>query len=193
MSIPNDPYQQIRDAEREQRRASRKKKWAEREKSFWKAFLFTEDGKPKSGLFLYTFCLSFVLLGVYLAAFFFSIEKLTGPTQNLPVFWGNLIESLAASIVGLLLTLLLHKLLPDKRLMFGSYLWLALYAVASLITLLVILRGTGASGALFTFFGWFVAVPLALGLIVSYLLYRHDYSAPSHEEQPAWKQYTQRR
>ena len=46
MSIPNDPYQQIRDAEREQRRAARKKKWAEREKGFWKAFLFTEDGKP---------------------------------------------------------------------------------------------------------------------------------------------------
>ena len=194
MSIPNDPYQQIRDAEREQRRAARKKKWAEREKGFWKAFLFTEDGKPKSGLMVYTFCLSFVMLGIYLAAFFFAIEKLTGPTAGLPVFLGNLIQSLAASAVGLLLSFVLHKLLPDKRLVFGSYLWLVLYAVASLITLLIMLRGTGAAGALFTFFGWFVAVPLVLGVAVSYLLYRRDYVPDrTAEERPAWKKYTDRR
>ena len=194
MSIPNDPYQQIRDAEREQRRAARKKKWAEREKGFWKAFLFTEDGKPKSGLMVYTFCLSFVMLGIYLAAFFFTIEKLTGPTAGLPVFLGNLIQSLAASAVGLLLSFVLHKLLPDKRLVFGTYLWLVLYAVASLITLLIMLRGTGTAGALFTFFGWFVAVPLVLGVAVSYLLYRRDYvPARTAEERPAWKKYTDRR
>ena len=193
MSIPNDPYQQIRDAEREQRRASRKKKWAEREKGFWKAFLFTENGKPKSGLMIYTFCLSFVLLGIYFAAFFLALEYLTGPTAALPVFLGNLIQSLVASALGLLLSFLLHKLLPDKRLVFGSYLWLVLYAAASLITLLIMLRGTGAASAMLTFFGWFVAIPLVLGTAVSYLLYRRDYSPPRVEEEPAWKKYTQRR
>lgn len=194
MTIQNDPYQQIHDAEREQRKVARKKKWAEREKRFWKTFLFTENGKPKSGLMVYTFCLSFVLLGIYIAAFFFSIEQLTDLTVGIPVFLGNLIQSLAASAVGLLLSFLLHKLLPDKRLVFGTYLWLALYAVASLVTLLIMLKGTGAAGALFTFFGWFVVVPLALGLAVSYLLYRRDYAPRrANEEEPAWKRYTQRR
>ena len=115
------------------------------------------------------------LLGIYFAAFFLALEYLTGPTAAFPVFLGNLIQSLAASAVGLLLSFVLHKLLPDKRLVFGTYLWLVLYAVASLITLLIMLRGTGAAGALFTFFGWFVAVPLVLGVAVSYLLYRRDY------------------
>ena len=162
--------------------------------SFWSAFRMTENGKPKSGLLVYTFCLSFVMLAVYGAAFFVVIEGLHNLTAGLPVFWGNLIQSLAAAIVGLLVSILLHFVLTDKRLMFGTYLWLVLYAVASLITLLIMLRGTGAAGALFTFFGWFVAVPLVLGVAVSYLLYRRDYvPARTAEERPAWKKYTDRR
>ena len=47
---------------------------------FWKAFLFTEDGKPKSGLMVYTFCLSLVYVPLYMAAFYFSIEWLTPGT-----------------------------------------------------------------------------------------------------------------
>ena len=194
MADRNDYYQQIQDAERDQRTAARKKKWAEREKNFWKAFLFTEDGKPKSGLMVYTFCLSFVLLGVYIAAFFFAIEELSGVTAGLPVFLGNLIQSLAASAVGLLLSFLLHVVLTDKRLVFGTYLWLALYAAAALVTLLIMLRGTGAALSLLTVFGWFVVIPLALGLGMSYLLYRRDYApARKVEEEPEWKKYTQRR
>lgn len=194
MAKQDDFYQQVQDIEKEQRKTARKKKWDEREKKFWKTFLFTENGKPKSGLMVYTFCLSFVLLGVYIAAFFFAIEALTSLTAGLPVFLGNLLQSLAAGAAGMLLGMLLHVLLPDKRLVFGTYLWLVLYAVVSLITLLIMLRGTGAAGALFTFYGWFVAIPLAMGLAASYALYRKDY-APSHtqEEEPAWKKYTQRR
>lgn len=161
--------------------------------SFWSAFRMTENGKPKSGLLVYTFCLSFVMLAVYGVAFFVVIEGLHNLTAGMPVFWGNLIQSLAAAIVGLLVSMLLHFVLPDKRLMFGTYLWLALYAVACLITLLIYLQGTGAVGALLTFYGWFVVIPLVLGLVVTHYLFRRDYVPPKPDDEPAWKKSIQRR
>ena len=38
--------------EREDRRRARQKKWEERSKHFWRTFLFTENGKPKSGFLI---------------------------------------------------------------------------------------------------------------------------------------------
>ena len=193
MDHQDDFYQQIHDMDKQRSRAARKEKWEKREKSFWKAFLFTENGKPKSGLILYTFCLSFVLLLLYLAIFSLVLEYLGKPLEAVPAFWGNLLQSLAAGALGLACAWLAHRLLPDKRLIFGSYLWLALFALAAVITLLIMLRGTGASGGMLVFFGWFVAIPLAMGLAGSYALYRRDYApAPAQEDAP-WKQYTQRR
>lgn len=184
----------IEDADREQRRAARKKKWEAREKKFWRAFLFTEDGKPKSGLVIYTFCLSIGLVLLCLLAFNCSIEWLTPALASLPVFWNNLIQSLAAGAAMLLVSVVLHLIFKDKRLMFGSYLWLAFYAVVMLIAMLVILRGTGAWREFLAFFGWFVAIPVALGLLVTGLLYRRDYTPPATaEEAEPWKKFTQRR
>lgn len=193
MDHQDDFYQQIHDMDKQRSRAARKEKWEKREKSFWKAFLFTENGKPKSGLILYTFCLSFLFLLLYLAIFSLVLEYLGKPLEAVPAFWGNLLQSLAAGALGLACAWLAHRLLPDKRLIFGSYLWLALFALAAVITLLIMLRGTGASGGMLVFFGWFVAIPLAMGLAGSYALYRWDYApAPAQEDAP-WKKYTQRR
>ena len=193
MDHQDDFYQQIHDMDKQRSRAARKEKWEKREKSFWKAFLFTENGKPKSGLILYTFCLSFVFLLLYLAIFSLVLEYLGKPLEAVPAFWGNLLQSLAAGALGLACAWLAHRLLPDKRLIFGSYLWLALFALAAVITLLIMLRGTGASGGMLVFFGWFVAIPLAMGLAGSYALYRRDYApAPAQEDAP-WKKYTNRR
>ena len=193
MDHQDDFYQQVRDIDKQRSRAQRKEKWEKREKSFWKAFLFTEDGKPKSGLILYTFCLSFVFLLLYLLIFSLVLEWLGKPLEAIPAFWGNLLQSLAAGALGLGCAWLAHRLLPDKRLIFGSYVWLTLFALAAVITLLIILRGTGASGGMLVFFGWFVAIPLAMGLAGSYALYRRDYApAPAQEDAP-WKKYTQRR
>lgn len=194
MDNQDNLYNQIRDLERDRRKQERKEKWAKREKGFWKAFLFTEDGKPKSGLMIYTFCLSFVLLGFYIAAFYLSVEYLTPWMAGWPAFLSNLLQSLAASAAGILPSFLLHKVLPDKRLIFGSHLWLLVYALASVITLVVILWGTGAAGVMFVFIGWFVAVPLALGLAAGYAMYRHDYKpTKTAEEAPEWAKYTRRR
>ena len=160
---------------------------------FWSALQLTENGKPKSALLVYIFCLSLVMLAVYAGAFFVVIQGLHDLTAGLPVFFGNLIQALAAAMVRLLVSILLHFALPDKRLMFGTYLWLTLYAAACLITLLIFLRGTGAVGMLLTFYGWFVAIPLVLGLGVTYRLFRRDCVPPKRDEEPAWKNAIQRR
>lgn len=194
MSKDNDFYRQIEDADRQRRKQERKEKWAKREKGFWKAFLFTEDGKPKSGFMVYTFCLSMVFLAVYIGGYYLAIELLAEPVAGLPVFWGNLLQSLAASVFGLLLALALHLLLPDKRLMLGTHLWLALYVAAAVITLAVMLRGTGAIGAMLTFFAWFAGLPLVLGLTVTYLLYRRSRGRGRGDGgQEDWKKYIRRR
>ncbi len=190
MDRQDDLFRRERDREREERGKARKEKWARREKSFWRAFLFTEDGKPKSGLMIYTFCLSFLFLGLYIVAFFFAIDLLSAPLTGLPALWGNLIQSLIVSAVVAALGALLHVLLSDKRLVFGSYLWLSLYVAAAAIALMVILRDGEAIGVMLVFLLWFALIPLAVGLLTSWLLYRKDRKPVSRpEEEPEWKKY----
>jgi len=187
------PNWQLEDAEKEQRSKARKEKWEKREKNFWKTFLFTDEGKPKSGLILYTFCLSFVFVAVYIAAFYFAIEWLTPVMKGFPVILSNLLQSLAATAVGLVIGLFLHRVLPDKRLVFGSHIWLAIYTVAVWITMLIILRGTGGIPAFLTFYTWFVLIPLVVALTVTFLLYHKDYVPPTPApEIPEWKKRIQR-
>jgi hypothetical protein len=193
MDYNNDFERQIEDAERERRKKERKEKWAKREKSFWRAFLFTEDGKPKSGLMVYTFCLSLVYVLLYIAAFNFSIEWLSPLTASWPVFAGNLVQSLAAGAALVLISLVLHRLLTDKRLMLGCHLWLALYAALVCASMLFMLGDRDAFSAFLHFFSWFILVPVLLGLAVTYLLYRRDYVPPKRDEEAPWKKYTQRR
>lgn len=193
MEYNNDFQRQIDDAERERRKKERKEKWARREKSFWKAFLFTEDGKPKSGFMVYTVCLSLVYVLLLIGAFNLAINWLGPVTASWPVFLGNLVQSLAASGAGIVVALVLHRLLSDKRLMLGTYLWLAAYALLVCVAMLFMLGDREAFGAFLHFFAWFIAVPVALGLLVTYLLYRRDYVPPKREEDQPWKKFTQRR
>lgn len=195
MDKQNDFYQKVGDLEREERKKARKAKWKKREEGFWKTFLFTEDGKPKSGFLIYTFCLSFVFVGLYIAGFYFVTE---GAAMSLatamPAFWGNLILSLIVGAAGAALSALLHILLPDKRLAFGTHIWLALYIVVAVITLCIMLKDWEAIQVMLVFVLWFAAIPVTMGLVVTYLLYRKDYVPPKErEEKPAWKQYTERR
>lgn len=193
MDRDNELYRQIDQAERERRKKERKEKWAKREKGFWKAFLFTEDGKPKSGLMVYTFCLSLVYVLLYIAAFYFAIEWMTPLTASWPVFAGNLAQSLSVGAAMALVSLILHRLLTDKRILFGCHLWLALYALLVCASMVFLLGDRETFAAFLHFFAWFMAVPVAVGLAVTYLLYRRDYVPPRRDEDQPWKKYTQRR
>lgn len=190
MDRQDDFYRQVGDREREERKKARKEKWARREKSFWKSFLFTENGKPKSGLIIYTFCLSFVFVGLYIAGFWLVIETVSPRLEGLPILWGNLLQSLLVGAAGCALSALLHLLLPDKRLAFGAHIWLAVYAVACVVTLCVMLGRWEDISAMLVFCGWFVAIPLAMGLVTTWLLFRRDYVPPQQgEAEPEWKKY----
>ena len=184
---------QADEAKRSKKSKARKEKLQKLEKSFWRSFLLTEDGKPKSGLLIYTFCLSFVFLGIYILAFWMVIEELSDPLASLPPVLGNLIQSVLVGVAASALSGLMHILLPDKRLAFGTHLWLALYVVASVITLAILLKEAELIGAILMFALWFAVIPLAMGLTVTYLLYRRDYVPPRQvEEKPEWTKYTQR-
>ena len=193
MDYNNDFERQIEDAERERRKKERKEKWAKREKNFWKAFLFTEDGKPKSGLMVYTFCLSIVFVLLYIGAFNLIINWLSPVTAEWPVFAGNLVQSLAAGVVGVLAALILHRIFSEKRLMLGTYLWLVGYILLVSVSMIFMLGDWEAFAAFLHFFAWFAVIPVILGLIVSYFLYRRDYVPPKREEDQPWKKFTQRR
>ena len=187
-------FHQAEEAKRAEKNKARKEKLQKLEKSFWRSFLLTEDGKPKSGLLIYTFCLSFVFLGIYIVAFWMVIEELSDPLASLPPVLGNLIQSVLVGVAASALSGLMHILLPDKRLAFGTHLWLALYVVASVITLAILLREAELIGTMLMFALWFAVIPLAMGLTVTYLLYRRDYVPPRQvEEKPEWTTYTQRR
>ena len=187
-------FHQAEEAKRAEKSKARKEKLQKLEKSFWRSFLLTEDGKPKSGLLIYTFCLSFVFFGIYIVAFWMVIEELSDPLASLPPVLGNLIQSVLVGVAASALSGLMHILLPDKRLAFGTHLWLALYVVASVITLAILLREAELIGTMLMFALWFAVIPLAMGLTVTYLLYRRDYVPPTQmEEKPEWTKYTQRR
>lgn len=187
-------FHQAEEAKRTEKNKARKEKLQKLEKSFWRSFLLTEDGKPKSGLLIYTFCLSFVFFGIYIVAFWMVIEELSDPLASLPPILGNLIQSVLVGVAASALSGLMHILLPDKRLAFGTHLWLALYVVASVITLAILLREAELIGTMLMFALWFAVIPLAMGLTVTYLLYRRDYVPPTQvEEKPEWTKYTQRR
>ena len=160
--------------EQERRRKERQQKSEERSRKFWSTFLFTENGRPKSGFLVYTFCLAIVFFALHYLSFALIVDWLHPVTDGLPVTLGNLIGSVACSIPSLLTGYLLHRRFEDKRLMLGTYIWLALLAVASVIVMAITLKGTGAMPQFLKFFTWFAALPLAMGLALFYYLYKKD-------------------
>lgn len=182
------------EAKKEERKKQRREKWSRWEKKFWKAFLFTKDGKPKSGLLIYTFCLSFLFIGLYILTFSLLIDWLTPALESILPVMSNLLVSVAVSAVGILAGTLIHRFGREKRLFFGTFLWLTVYLAAVLITMLLMLRGTGGVEPFLYFFLWFMVIPVLSGLLVSFLLCRRDYRLQTAREEPEpWKQYTQRR
>ena len=154
---------------------------------------FTENGKPKSGFLIYTFCLSAVFIALHLIAYTYIVDWLALLTESWPLVLGNLTGSLCVSAAVLLVGYVLHRLLSDKRLMLGTYLWLLLYLVASVITMALLLRDWETMRVFLHFVLWFAAIPVGLGLVLFTLLYRRDHHAPAPvEEEPAWKKYVRR-
>ena len=172
----------------------KQKRRQEKADSFWSAFQFTENGKPKSSLIVYTFSLSILFAAAYFLCYEGAIRLLTGPLSSLPAWGANLIIALSASAAGVALCCLPHRFFRDKRLVFGGHLWLCAYAAAVLVIMLIMLGFTEAMGSFLVFFVWFILPPAGLGTALSFLLFRRDRRPKSNTEQePEWKKYVYRR
>ena len=176
--------------EREKIEQERNQKWAERGRKFWSAFLFTKDGKPKSGFLTYTFCLSIAEIFLYVGLFWAVTTVFTPLMAGWAPWLNNLVQSLLVAVCGLGLNIILHRLFKDKKLIFGTYVWLILYTILTVISQLIMLKGTGAYPEFFTFMLWFVFLPLLVAVpVMWYLWKRDDHPEKGPEEEPAWKKY----
>lgn len=156
--------------------------------SFWGAFQMTENGKVKSTLLLYSFCLCWVFLAVYGGCFALFTKPLNGLLAGLPVLAINIVEALVPAAVGTAVCCLVWLLPGDKRLLPASYIWLTLLALACLIAL-IIMMGLGSAGLVLQFFGMFALAPLVLGDLASMLLYYRYWKKRPPAADPArpWK------
>lgn len=158
--------------------------------SFWGAFQMTENGKVKSTILLYSFCLCWVLAALYGGCFALLTRPLdallAGAGLSVPLV--NVIEALVPAIAGTAVASLVWLLPGDKRLLPAGYLWLTLLMLACLIAL-VIMMGLESAGLILQFFGMFVLAPLVLGLGSSLLAYYLYWKKRPPAEEPArpWK------
>lgn len=151
----------------------RKREKASKADRFWNAFQMTENGKVKSTLLMYSFCMCIVFVAVYGGAFALLIDPLYVVTKSWPVAAGNLVTSLIPSIVGTLICCSTFWLFKERRTVPCAYLWACVLALACLVTMLILLWGeTKAILLLLQFFGLFIACPVLIGGAVSLFLYR---------------------
>ena len=155
--------------------------------SFWGAFQMTENGKVKSTLLLYSFCLCWVLLALYGGCFALFSPWLDRLLQGAPVGLINLVEALVPAVAGTAAASLAWLLPGDRRLLPAAYIWLALLLLACLIALL--LMSWENAWLTLQFFGMFTLAPLVLGLGASFLAYYLYWKKRPPAEDPArpWK------
>ncbi len=138
---------------------------------FWAALFLTEDGRPKSAMLLYSFCLSLLFVGVYALAYGFLIDKLELLFAAQPVPVRNILQSVLPGLAGSIVCCATWFLFKDKRLVPAAYLWLILYALAALVAM-VFLTGGEEYRIFLYFFAMLVPVGLVSGAAASFLLFR---------------------
>ena len=158
--------------EKELHRAKQEEARAKRAESFWNAFRLTENGHVKSTLLLNSFCLAAVFLAVYAAAFFLLTDPIHAWLALAPRAVENLVSALLPALIGTAICALTH-LICHPQTVLAAYGWLLLLALASLVTMLLLLRGErGASLLFLQLFGMMVPAPLLLGIGSAWWLLR---------------------
>lgn len=138
---------------------------------FWNILFLTEDGRPKSAMFLYSFCLSLLFFGIYAAAYVYLIDVLETAFVNESVLLRNIAQCVLPGLAGTVVCCAMFFLIPDRRLVPAAYLWLAAYALAAFITMFFLTEQEEFRIFLY-FFAMLVPVGLISGGAVSFLLLR---------------------
>lgn len=160
-----------RDYEKELHRAEQEKARAQKADSFWNAFRLTENGHVKSTLLLNSFCLSILFLAVYFAAFYLLTDPIHHLLSAAPRAVENLANALLPAAVGTA-ACALAQLFCHPRTVLAAYLWLLVLALASLIAMLLMLRGQEGTSLFLSLYTMLVPAPLVLGIAVSLWLLR---------------------
>ena len=157
--------------------------------SFWSAFQMTENGRVKSTLMLYSFCLCCVFIAVYFAAFALLLAPLNALVSGAPAAVVCLVEALVPAVVGTVVCMLTWPLFSEKRLIPASFTWMFLLAMACLVAMLVLMGDEPKARGLFLqFFIQAVPAPILLGGGTSALLYRRYMKHPPAANQAdSWK------
>ena len=157
--------------------------------SFWSAFQMTENGRVKSTLMLYSFCLSWVYMAIYGVTFFLLLGPLDALLTGAPSLAVMILESLIPAIVGSVICMLPWPLLKDKRIIPASYTWIFLLTMACLIAMLIMMSDEPEARMLFVqFFIQAVPAPILVGGGLSAILYqRHMKNPPAAKEADSWK------
>lgn len=157
--------------------------------SFWDLFRFTKNGKPQSSAVVMTFSYSLLFLAVYMISYFLLIDVAHALLGGGPAWLANLAESLAPAIVGAMLCALPMAWVKEKQYVLLGYVWLAGYAVALLLAMVLALGSEPEARALFLRLYAMTAPPSILlgGGLSSWLYRRYRKNHPPLEEQESWK------
>ena len=157
--------------------------------SFWSAFQMTENGKVKSTLLLYSFCLCWVFIAVYAALFVFLLDPLDALVSGAPGIVAHVVEAVVPALVGAVVCVLPWPIIKDKRIIPASYTWIFLLSLACLIAMLVMMKDEPEARNLFLqFFVPPVPAPIPFGGGLSAFLYRRKKKKPpAVKEAEPWK------
>ena len=157
--------------------------------SFWSAFQMTENGRVKSTLLLYSFCLCWVFIAVYAASFAFLLDPLDALVSGAPGIVAHVVEAVVPALVGAVVCVLPWPIIKDKRIIPASYTWIFLLSMACLIAMLVMMKDEPEARNLFLqFFVQAVPAPILLGGGLSAFLYsRYLKKLPAVKKTESWK------
>ena len=140
---------------------------------FREFFRFTKDGKMKSGTVVYSFSLAVLFLIVYGAAYYFLIDVLAPMTQGLPIWASDAVGAVIPALIGGLVCLIPVLLLSERKYAVFAYIWIAVFAAAFLIAMLVQLKDEKDALSVFLrLFVIMVPAPLLLGGGMAWYFYK---------------------
>ncbi len=140
---------------------------------FWSVLFLTPEGRPKSAVLLYSFCLSLLYVIIYGICYFFLIDVIENAFVSASAVMRNVFESVVPGVTGSIICCPLWFIVKDKRIVPAAFVWMCAYAVAALISMAFLCEGTEYSIFLY-FFAMIVPVGLITGTAFTHHMYRRN-------------------
>ena len=149
---------------------------------FWSFFLFTKNGRVKNPLIIYSFSISFVLLAIYGIAYWFLLDPVHLLFNKNHAWVLSLMESFLPALAGCAFICLIQKISGNKRFIPLAHIWMLLYALFTLVFMLTSLEAAEEKRAFFSLFLRVIPIPVLLGGLSSWMLYRKSGKFDKHSK-----------